>query len=129
VSSTAKREVPVIGLNKLGWNFPVNDDGQENGLNDPGIETFKDNPLSSLARECLQNSADAADSSGKPVEVHFQRLEIPKVRPGNRFIVLAQTGEGYLAVKAEHCGIIPLNAANLELVRQAMAGNPPSAKQ
>ena len=57
--------------------FPANDDGQENGLNDPGIEAFKDNPLASLAREGLQNSSDAADSSGKPVEVHFVRLEIP----------------------------------------------------
>ena len=57
--------------------FPANDDGQENGLNDPGIETFKDHPLTSLAREGLQNSSDAADNSGKPVEVHFQKLEIP----------------------------------------------------
>src|SRR5579862_2510684 len=44
----------------IGWNFPANDDGQENGLNDPGIETFKDHPLTSLAREVLQNSSDAA---------------------------------------------------------------------
>jgi hypothetical protein len=67
----------VIGLRKPGWMFPANDDGQESGLNDPGIETFKDHPLKSLARECLQNSSDAADNSGKPVEVHFQKLEIP----------------------------------------------------
>jgi hypothetical protein len=61
-----------------GWSFPGNDDGQVNGLNDPGIETFKDNPLTSLARELLQNSSDAADaSSQRPVEVHIQRLEIP----------------------------------------------------
>lgn len=57
--------------------FPANDYGQENGLNDPGIETFKDHPLMSLAREGLQNSSDAHDESGKPVEVHFQKLEIP----------------------------------------------------
>jgi hypothetical protein len=62
---------------KPGWVFPSNNDGQENGLNDPGIETFKDHPLTSLAREGLQNSADAHDESGKPVEVHFQKLEIP----------------------------------------------------
>ncbi len=57
--------------------FPDNNDGQEIGLNDPGIETFKDHPLTSLAREGLQNSSDAHDQSGKPVEVHFQKLEIP----------------------------------------------------
>ncbi|WP_433974966.1 hypothetical protein [Tunturiibacter lichenicola] len=67
----------MISSKKIGWNFPANDDGQEVGLNDPGIETFKDNPLSSLAREGLQNSADAADQSNKPVEVHFKLLEIP----------------------------------------------------
>ncbi len=65
-------------MTKPGWNFPLNDDGQVNGLNDPGIETFKDNPLASLAREILQNSKDAVpNSSTKPVEVHFQRLDLP----------------------------------------------------
>lgn len=60
------------------WNFPLNNDGREDGLNDPGIETFKDNPLGSLAREIPQNSIDAADKDcGKPVEVHFELLELP----------------------------------------------------
>lgn len=62
----------------IGWNFPINDDGQVNGLNDPGIETFKGHPLTSLAREVLQNSSDAApQGSTKPVQVHFERLVIP----------------------------------------------------
>src|SRR5579863_6073059 len=61
----------------LGWNFPTNNGGQEIGLNDPGIETFKDHPLTSLAREVLQNSSDAADGSSKPVQVHFELKEIP----------------------------------------------------
>lgn len=67
----------MIGQRKPGWMFPDNNNGQESGLNDPGIETFKDHPLMSLAREGLQNSSDAHDASGKPVEVHFQKLEIP----------------------------------------------------
>jgi hypothetical protein len=62
---------------KPGWLFPDNNSGQESGLNDPGIETFKDHPLMSLAREGLQNSSDAHDDSGKPVEVHFAKLEVP----------------------------------------------------
>lgn len=57
--------------------FPDNNYGVESGLNDPGIQTFKDHPLTSLAREGLQNSSDAHDDSGKPVEVHFTKLEIP----------------------------------------------------
>jgi hypothetical protein len=74
----AQGEVLMFKLKRsIGWNFPTNDDGQENGLNDPGIETFKDHPLSSLAREVLQNSSDAADGSNKPVQVHFEKLEIP----------------------------------------------------
>src|ERR1019366_54418 len=68
----------MIFKKNIGWNFPTNDDGQQNGFNDAGIETFKDNRLYSLAREVLQNSCDAADTSTKrPVEVHFQLLEIP----------------------------------------------------
>jgi hypothetical protein len=78
MSPLAQGEVLMFKLKRsLGWNFPANDDGQENGLNDPGIETFKDHPLSSLAREVLQNSSDAADGSNKPVQVHFEKLEIP----------------------------------------------------
>ena len=52
----------MIFQGKLGWNFPSNDDGQEDALNDPGIEAYKDIPLSSVAREGLQNSADASDT-------------------------------------------------------------------
>ena len=68
---------------KPGWMFPDNNYGVESGLNDPGIQTFKDHPLTSIAREGVQNSSDAHDESGKPVEVHFTKLEIPgSVFPG-----------------------------------------------
>lgn len=68
----------MIFKKNQGWNFPTNDDGQQNGFNDAGIETFKDNRLHSLAREVLQNSSDAAaTSTKKPVEVHFKLMEIP----------------------------------------------------
>ena len=68
----------MIFKKNQGWNFPTNDDGQQNGFNDAGIETFKDNRIHSLAREVLQNSCDAAAvKTKKPVEVHFKLLEIP----------------------------------------------------
>jgi hypothetical protein len=57
------------------------------------------------------------DVTNLPAEVHS----------GNRVIVLAQAGKHH-RVRAELCGIVPLNPANLELVRQAIAGNLPSAK-
>ena len=47
----------------------------------------------------------------------------PEVHRGNHFIVLAENGEGYRAVSTERCGIVPLNPANLEIVRHAIAGN------
>ncbi len=62
---------------KPGWSFPSNSDGQEAGLNDPGIEMFKKDPLESLARECLQNSADAV-AGKKPVDVRFERFLVDK---------------------------------------------------
>jgi hypothetical protein len=61
----------------IGWNFPSNNNGREDGLNDPGVETFRDNPLRSLSREIPQNSLDAPDKSGKPVEVHFDLVDLP----------------------------------------------------
>lgn len=62
----------------IGWKFPSNNHGQETGLNDAGIETFKGKPLESLAREINQNSCDAAIAdSGKPVEIHFDLSRHP----------------------------------------------------
>lgn len=63
----------------IDWKFPSNNFGQETGLNDAGIEHFRGDPFGSLAREIIQNSLDAAlDSTGKPVEVHFQILYISR---------------------------------------------------
>lgn len=62
----------------INWNFPPNNYGQVTGLNDAGIETFRGNPLDSLAREINQNSSDAKDESNScPVEVHFNLLYVP----------------------------------------------------
>ncbi|RAV17810.1 hypothetical protein [Paenibacillus contaminans] len=64
----------------INWNFPSNNYGQITGLNDAGIETFRGNPLDSLAREINQNSCDAKDNNNPgPVEVHFSLLNIPSI--------------------------------------------------
>ena len=56
-----------------GWFFPPNNGGEESGLNDAGIQTFKTS--GSLARETLQNSGDAHDFRNEaPVRVTFTRL-------------------------------------------------------
>ena len=45
--------------NFIGWRFPANDDGEDDHLNHPGIEDFRNTPIISLAREICQNSLDA----------------------------------------------------------------------
>jgi hypothetical protein len=61
-----------------GWRFPTNDDGEDDQLNQPGIEDFRNTPIISLAREICQNSLDAKDpSQHAPVEVHFNIIELP----------------------------------------------------
>ncbi|CAE6689426.1 hypothetical protein R70006_00269 [Paraburkholderia domus] len=68
---------------KIGWRFPLNDDGAEDGLNHPGIETFLKSPIESLAREIIQNSRDAAKNSGTPVRVDFDLYDVPReIFPG-----------------------------------------------
>ncbi len=91
---------------KIDWLFPPNHDGEQHGLNDAGVETFRDNPLSSLAREITQNSCDAADAdSGKPVEVHFVLQELPmsKFPEAESFKRTLKACESYWK-KSTNCG-------------------------
>jgi hypothetical protein len=55
--------------------FLSNDAGELEGLGDAGIETYKDNPYASIARECGQNSNDAA--LRRPVVVSYDLITIP----------------------------------------------------
>lgn len=57
------------------WYFPSNDHGENKGINDSGVATFRGTPLKSLAREICQNSLDAATS--KTVRVDFANYDIP----------------------------------------------------
>ncbi|MBO8161844.1 MAG: hypothetical protein H0Z24_09460 [Thermosipho sp. (in: Bacteria)] len=62
----------------IGWNFPLNNDGEVDGFSNAGIETFRGNPWESLAREIIQNSLDAGlPGSERPVEVHFKLQYLP----------------------------------------------------
>jgi len=55
--------------------FPANSAGESEGLGNAGIETFKDSPYASSARECGQNSRDAG--VGRPVKLTFDVLSLP----------------------------------------------------
>ena len=60
-------------MTNLKWRFPILDDGEEQGINDSGIATFKGSELyNNLAREICQNSLDASALDDKPVKVKFQ---------------------------------------------------------
>jgi hypothetical protein len=58
-------------LTKIKWNFPSNNGGSVDGLNDSGVETFNGNIYESLAREIIQNSIDAQQDKTQPVKVVF----------------------------------------------------------
>lgn len=58
------------------WFFPMLNGGEEQGLNDAGIETFKKED--SLARETCQNIGDVWDhNSGEPAVATFELINLP----------------------------------------------------
>lgn len=64
------------------WKFLRNEAGEDEGLADAGIETFRDAPFAGLARECGQNSIDAARRSGpdgnvERVIIRFWKETVP----------------------------------------------------
>lgn len=59
-----------------GWRFPPTHGGRIDGFNDPGIAHFNGAPLSSLARETIQNSLDARGRLGEPVHVDFELMNL-----------------------------------------------------
>ena len=62
---------------KVGWEFPLTNGGRADGYNDPGIAHFNGAPLSSLARETIQNSLDAPGPSHEPVHISFELIHLP----------------------------------------------------
>src|SRR5580698_4946269 len=63
-------------MTDLKWTFAPSNGGQEVGIHDPGVETFRGNFSHYLARELIQNSLDARLDSNKPVRVSFALEEL-----------------------------------------------------
>ena len=64
------------------WRSPINDYGPENGLDTGDIETFKKEPLMSLARETGQNSFDA-NNYPPLTKIEYHLFEVDRERiPG-----------------------------------------------
>ena len=85
----------------IGWNFPSTNGGREDGYNDSGIAHFTGTPLSSLARETIQNSLDAKLSESKPVELVFELKKIKPADIGGDELVHAVVASRW---QAEHLG-------------------------
>lgn len=68
----------LLGEVMNSWEFLPNPGREDEGLGHAGIETFKGSPYPSIARECSQNSLDAAarlpDGSHSPVHLVFRFL-------------------------------------------------------
>lgn len=62
---------------KPAFEFLPNAGDEQEGLGDAGIETFRDAPYGSCAREAGQNSRDANLDNDKPVRITFDVLSIP----------------------------------------------------
>ena len=74
---------------EIGWEFPLTNGGREDGYNDPGIAIFNGAPLSSLARETIQNSLDAPGSPNEPVHVSFELIDLPPKEIGGDELMAA----------------------------------------
>lgn len=59
----------------VGWDFPSNNNGRIDGLNDSGIHHFTEAPIVSMTREVLQDSLDAKIKY--PVIVKFELHQLP----------------------------------------------------
>ena len=65
------------------WRFVGNNYAYENGLDTADMETFKKDPIASLARESCQNSIDAKKKGEKKVKIEFKTFDIEKEKiPG-----------------------------------------------
>lgn len=65
-----------MNVAKFKWHFPSTDGGDEDGINNSGLQTFQGNHETAIARECIQNSLDAVKDTKLPVEVQMQFFEM-----------------------------------------------------
>ena len=71
---------------EIGWHFPPTNGGLGDGFNNPGIAHFNGSPLTSLARETIQNSLDASDVSNEKVHVSFELIDLNPEKIGREEI-------------------------------------------
>jgi hypothetical protein len=67
-----------VGRSVMKLVIPSAGGGEEEGLNDPGVELFLGSIEQNLARECAQNAIDAAANPSAAVELTFDLLTVPR---------------------------------------------------
>jgi len=67
-------------MEEVKWRFPGNHYTADSGLDTADMETFKEDPIASLARELCQNSIDAKnkDKGNDPVRIEFKSFIIDR---------------------------------------------------
>ena len=101
----------MVTKDAIGWRFPPTNGGRIDGYNDPGIGYFSGAPLSSLAREMIQNSLDARMTSNNPVHVSFELIYL---RPDD-------FGRDELSRAVEACKQEAMSDATARAALEAMA--------
>jgi len=67
----------------IDWTFALDPQGEWQGINNSGIETFAARPIVSLAREIIQNSLDVVEDETKPIQIDFNLKAVsPNDLPG-----------------------------------------------
>jgi len=84
------------GKSMPSWFFPKSNGGEEQGLNDSGVSTFK--RAESLGRETCQNIGDVRDESGAPAIATFELVHLPAAEfPGREeFIRIFEACRDYV---------------------------------
>lgn len=98
------------------WHFPSTDGGDEDGINNSGLQTFEGNHESAIARECIQNSLDAIKDQNLPVrvQIHFfemNMVDIPGIEELKQDILAAKNYAG-VATGADRFFVKALKAFN-----------------
>jgi hypothetical protein len=85
----------------VGWRFPPQNGGVEQGFNDPAIDHFKGERVSALVRETIQNALDARDAADEPVTVRFTLDELTDLH-STGFVDLRQYLDEGLEIERLH---------------------------
>ena len=107
---------------KENWRFVGNNYAYENGLDTADMETFKKDPIASLARESCQNSIDAKKEGQKKVIIEFKTFELSREKiPGyDRLRAEIENCKEYKKIQNNNKDYEQLNDMNKAISRETI---------